>query len=324
MGKVAIIFPGQGSQYVGMGRDFYQNFSTARKIFEEADALLNYPLSKIIFEGPEEELRLTTNTQPAILTASLSIWSVLKEELGVTADYVAGHSLGEYSSLVAANSLKFTDALLLVRNRGLFMEEAVPNGEGTMAAIMGIETEKLKEICDEITEKGYIVNMANINTPNQVVISGTVAGVELASKMAKEQGAKRAIPLSVSGPFHSTLMKPAMDKLQPLIEKSTVDNASIPVVMNVTGLPEIEADNIKSNLIAQVISPVQWTKSIETMITDGVDTFIEVGPGKVLTGLVKKINKDVETYAIENIESFNAFKEEYNDLKGGMEYDTRG
>lgn len=318
MGKVAIIFPGQGSQYVGMGRDFYDNFATAKAVFEEADDLLNYSLSKIIFEGPDEELRLTTNTQPAILTTSLSIWSVLKEELGITADYVAGHSLGEYSSLVAANSLKFTDALLLVRNRGLFMEDAVPNGEGTMAAIMGIEAEKLKDICDEITEKGYIVNMANINTPNQVVISGAITGVELASKKAKEQGAKRAIPLSVSGPFHSSLMKPAMDKLQPLIEKSHVDNASIPVVMNVTGHKEVDANNIKSNIISQVVSPVQWTKSIETMIENGVDTFIEVGPGKVLTGLVKKINKDVKTYAIEDIGSFNAFKEEYIALKEGF------
>jgi len=317
MGKVAIIFPGQGSQYVGMGSDFYQGFATARAVFEEADSLLNYSLSKIIFEGPEEELRLTTNTQPAILTTSLSIWRVLKEELGITADYVAGHSLGEYSSLVAANSLSFHEALLLVRNRGLFMEEAVPNGEGTMAAIMGIEEEKLKEICDEITEKGYIVNMANINTPNQIVISGTTTGVELAGKVAKEQGAKRAIPLSVSGPFHSTLMKPAMDKLQPLIEKSSVVNASIPVVMNVTGSPESDTANIKSNLIEQVISPVQWTRSIETMVENGVDTFIEVGPGKVLTGLVKKINKDVITYAIEDIESFNSFKEEYIALKGG-------
>lgn len=317
MNKVAIVFPGQGSQYVGMGREFYNNFANAKNIIDEADKILGYSLSSIIFEGPEEKLRITTNTQPAILVISLAIWSVLNEELNLDIQFTAGHSLGEYSALVASGCLKLDDAIKLVRNRGQFMEEAVPNGKGTMAAIMGLERERLEKICNEITSNGYPVQLANINTPNQIVISGTIEGVELASKDAKELGARRITPLAVSGPFHSILMEPAKEKLSPLVNNTDLLTAKIPVVMNVTGKTEINHNSIKQNLIEQVVSPVLWTDSVEFMVANGVDTFIEVGPSKVLTGLIKKINKDVNVFSIEDLSSYNLFKEELFAIKGG-------
>ncbi|MFX0559703.1 ACP S-malonyltransferase [Tepidibacillus infernus] len=311
MQKIAIIFPGQGSQYVGMGSEFYKEYPSARETFQQADEWLGYSLSGLMFNGPEEDLRLTVHTQPAILTASLAIWNVVKE-MGVRPDFVAGHSLGEYSALTAAEGISFKDALQAVKKRGQWMEEAVPNGEGTMAAIMGMEKNELDQVCREITEKGHIVELANLNTPNQIVISGSKTGVEMASQEAKAKGARRVIPLAVSGPFHSRLMKPAKEKLQSYLNETKIVEPIVPVVMNVTGKPETNPVTIKHHLVEQVVSPVLWTDSIEWMIDQGIDTFVEVGPGKVLTGLVKKINNQIQTYSIEDITSFENFK---NSLK---------
>ena len=311
MGKIAVIFPGQGSQYIGMGLDFYQNYQVAKHIFTTADNILNDSLTKVIFTGPDDELKLTVNTQPAILLTSLAIWEVVREELGLKVDYLAGHSLGEYSALAAAGSISIAEALQLVRKRGRYMEEAVPAGEGTMAAIMGMEQDELTKLCAEVTAEGYSVELANINTPNQIVISGTKNGVEIAGERAKEQGARRVIPLSVSGPFHSRLMQPAKEQLAQAVENAAIQDARIPVVTNVTALPETLAEEIKNNLIKQVVSPVQWTNSVEWLVEAGVDTFIEVGPGKVLSGLVKKIAKDVQVFAIEDLASYSTFKEQF-------------
>jgi len=311
LGKIAVIFPGQGSQYIGMGLDFYQNYQVAKHIFTTADNILNDSLTKVIFTGPDDELKLTVNTQPAILLTSLAIWEVVREELGLKVDYLAGHSLGEYSALAAAGSISIAEALQLVRKRGRYMEEAVPAGEGTMAAIMGMEQDELTKLCAEVTAEGYSVELANINTPNQIVISGTKNGVEIAGERAKEQGARRVIPLSVSGPFHSRLMQPAKEQLAQAVENAAIQDARIPVVTNVTALPETSAEEIKNNLIKQVVSPVQWTNSVEWLVEAGVDTFIEVGPGKVLSGLVKKIAKDVQVFAIEDLASYSTFKEQF-------------
>ncbi|TCS79224.1 ACP S-malonyltransferase [Tepidibacillus fermentans] len=309
--KTAILFPGQGSQFVGMGYQFYQEFEEAREIYKQADDILDFPLSKLCFEGPEEQLRITMYTQPAIYVTSLAIWSVVKK-LGILPDFMAGHSLGEYTALTAAESIPYEEALRLVEKRGLFMEEAVPHGEGTMAAVMGIDRKGLEKVCRQVTEEGNVVELANINSPGQIVISGTKLGVELAAQRAKELGARRIIPLSVSGPFHSRLMKPARDRLQPLVTKLQIQEGRTPVVMNVTGRSETEPMRMKSNLIEQVVSPVLWTDSIEWMIAQGVDTFIEVGPSKVLSGLVKKINRTVTTYSIEDLDSFYQFQKEWS------------
>ena len=306
MDNFAVVFPGQGSQYVQMGFDFYNQFSAARQVFEQADEILEYSLSSIIFNGPDEKLRITQYTQPALYVTSLAIWSVFKD-LGLNPSFMAGHSLGEYSALAAAESLSFEDGLLMVSKRGEFMEEAVPAGLGTMAAVMGMDIEALTALCHQITEAGNVVELANMNTSNQIVISGTKAGVEQAIELAKLNGARRVIPLSVSGPFHSRLMQPAKEKLQPIVNNSEIYEAKIPVVMNVTGKGETNPLKIRTNLIDQVVSPVLWTNSVEWIIANGVDTFIEIGPGKVLAGLVKKIAKTANTYSIEDVASWNNF-----------------
>ncbi len=309
--KLAILFPGQGSQYVGMGQQFFQGFQEAKDVFEQANEILNYSLSELSFNGPEDQLKITMYTQPAIFVASLAIWEAVKKQ-GISVDYMAGHSLGEYTALTAAESLSYEEALRLVQKRGLYMEEAVPHGEGTMAAIMGMERQTLEMICHQVTEAGHVAELANLNTPNQIVISGTKIGVERASDLAKEKGARRVIPLPVSGPFHSRLMKPARDRLQPLVNDLQIQETRIPVVMNVTARAETEPLRIKSNLIEQVVSPVLWTDSIEWMVKQGVDTFIEVGPSKVLSGLVKKIDRSVTTYSIEDIDTFDHFQKEWS------------
>lgn len=298
MGKIAFVFPGQGSQYVGMGKEIFQLYPEARQCFEQADEALGFALSQLCFAGPEEELRQTYNTQPAILTISVACWTLLHKK-GVTPDYVAGHSLGEYSALVAAGSLRFLDAVRLVAKRGRFMENAVPSGTGTMAAILGLTFETVEEICRAASSTG-MVQPANYNCPGQVVIAGAASAVEEAITMAKEAGAKRAIMLNVSGPFHSSLMEPAAIKLSQELEKVEIVNPLIPVVANVNANFVNTGREVRDALVRQVANPVLWDSSVRKLIGHGVDTFVEVGPGKILSGLIKKINKQVTLFNVED------------------------
>ncbi|SFD86914.1 [Acyl-carrier-protein] S-malonyltransferase [Bacillus sp. OV194] len=311
MGKIAFLFPGQGSQSVGMAQELAQNFVEARTIFDTADEKLSISLSSIIFEGPEEDLKRTENTQPALLTASIAVLEVFKK-YGIKADYAAGHSLGEYSALVAAGSLSFEDAVNAVRQRGLFMEEAVPTGVGAMSAILGMKQEELEAITEKVTENGHAVQVANLNCPGQIVISGTAQGVADASSLAKENGAK-VIPLQVSGPFHSSLMEPAAEKMQDVLDSITIQDAEIPVLANVSAKPVTDAGEIKEKLVKQIYSPVRWEETINELMALGVDTFIEIGPGKVLSGLVKKVNRRANVIAISDEATINAAAEK---LKG--------
>lgn len=301
MGKVAFLFPGQGSQTVGMGNAFRKENSKAADIFSRADERLNYPLSKLIFEGPEERLKLTENTQPAILTTSIAVLQVVKEH-GLTADYTAGHSLGEYSALVAAGALSFEDAVYAVRQRGLYMEEAVPAGEGAMSAVLGLENEVLESIAEQVTGAGESVQLANLNAPGQIVISGTAKGVEIAGEKAKEAGAKRVLPLNVSGPFHSRLMKPAAAKFKNVLDEIGVRDADLPVIANVTANEMQTATDIYENLMAQLYSPVRWEETVKKLLDLGVDTFLEIGPGNVLCGLVKRVHRRATALPIQDPE----------------------
>jgi [acyl-carrier-protein] S-malonyltransferase len=285
--KMAFIFPGQGSQFVGMGKDL------AEKYLDEASEILGFDLKKLCFEGPEEELKKTEITQPAILTVSIAAFELLKSKNMPTPAAVAGHSLGEYSALVAASSLSFQDAVKIVHLRGKFMQEAVPLGEGSMAAILGLTKEKVEECCKKASSFG-VVSAANLNSPGQIVISGKKQAVEEAAKLCQEAGAKRVIPLQVSAPFHCSLMQPAADKLKLELEKIEIKDAQIPVVANATADYATKGSDIRNLLILQVTKSVLWEDSIRKMIGDGISSFVEVGPGKVLSGLIKKINRDVE------------------------------
>lgn len=299
MSKIAFVFPGQGSQIVGMCKEFYDAYPVAKRFFEEADEALGFSLSRLCFEGPEEELRLTANTQPAILTASIACAAVLKEH-GVSCDVAAGHSLGEYSALVNNGAMKFADAVRVVQKRGQFMQEAVPVGEGTMAAILGMESEKIVEICHQVqVETGEVVQAVNFNCPGQVVIAGTVGAIDKALVALKAAGAKRAILLPVSAPFHSSLMKPASMRLARVLAPIEIKDITVPVVANVTAAEVTSGSKIKDLLIKQAAMPVLWETSVRNMVDNGVDTFIEVGPGKVLTGFTKKIAKGLPALNVE-------------------------
>lgn len=302
MGKIAFVFPGQGAQAVGMGKDVYEALPQSRAVFEKGDEVLGFPLSKLIFEGPESELKQTVNTQPALVTASVAYLEALRD-LGVTPDYVAGHSLGEYSALVAAGVLSYEDAVRLVRLRGQFMEEAVPGGQGAMGATLGADRAALTELCRSISEAGNSVELANVNCPGQIVVSGTVAGVNEVVQRVKEAGGKRAIPLEVSGPFHSSLMKEAAEQLAAELQKVTFNVPVMPVIVNVTAAPVTDPEEIRNLLVAQVFSPVLWQDSVEWLIADGVDTFVEIGSGSVLAGLIRKIDKNVKLVNINSLES---------------------
>jgi len=313
MGKIAFVFPGQGSQVVGMGQKLAEQYPEVKEYFTKADKTLQDNLSHLIFEGPQEELTKTVNAQPALLTTSIAVLDFFLKS-GVRADFVAGHSLGEYTALVAAGALTFEEGVYAVRKRGEYMEKAVPNGEGTMAAVLGLDRVKLSEITKIIDESGFPVSLANLNCPGQIVISGSRTGVQLAGEKAKEAGAKRVIPLEVSGPFHSSLMEPASTELRAVLDEIGMLDAKIPVVANVTAEPMTSASEIKEKLIEQLYSPVLWEDSVQKMIDLGVDIFIEIGPGKVLSGLIKKVNRTVKTYAVSDEEScmvvMEALKEE--------------
>lgn len=303
MAKWALLFPGQGSQYVGMGKDLADNFKEAADVFAEADDALSEKLSTLCFEGPENDLKLTANTQPCILTVSIAALKVLQKEADITPVIVAGHSLGEYSALVASGALKFADAVRIVRKRGTFMQEAVPVGVGGMAAILGMDTEAVEKVC-EASAQGEFVAPANYNCPGQIVISGHIDAVKRAAEKAEAEGAKRAVMLPVSAPFHSALMKPAAERLlAEALAPVEVSDLSIPVLSNVEADLYPSKDKVKELLSQQVDHPVRWIEEMEKMMAEGVDRAFEIGPGKVLCGLMRKISRDVKMSNIENSET---------------------
>ena len=303
--KTAFVFPGQGSQKVGMLKDLYEAYPIVRERFAQADEALGYSISQLCFEGPDTELVKTANTQPAILTASVACYEILKEK-GFTPDIVGGHSLGEYSALVAAGVLDFKDAVYVVHKRGEYMQEAVPLGEGAMAAILALPREEVVRICGEVNDTVGSVQAVNFNCPGQIVIAGATKAVEVAAEKMKEAGAKRAVMLPVSAPFHSRLMEPAAKRLQEELDKIEVKDAQIPVVANISGEILKDGGTIKEALVTQAAAPVLWEDCVATMVDFGVTRFVEVGPGKVLTGFTKKINKAMELANVEDEASLAA------------------
>ena len=311
--KTAFFFPGQGSQKVGMVHDLYEKYDSVKKIIREADDTLGFSISKMMFEGPDTELMKTEFTQPAILTASVCCWQVLKEE-GVTPDVAAGHSLGEYSALVAAESVSFADAVRTVRQRGRFMQEAVPLGEGAMAAILGLDEDRIKAVCAEVGSRDGTVEAVNFNCPGQTVIAGAAKAVEAAVDALKAAGAKRAVILNVSAPFHSTLMKPAAERLAEVLDTIVIKDAKVPVAANVDGQLETAADVIKASLVRQAASPVLWIACVRQIQAFGAENIVEVGPGKTLTGFNRKIDKAIHC---ENVEDIPSLKKTLEFFQGG-------
>jgi [acyl-carrier-protein] S-malonyltransferase len=298
MSKLAFLFPGQASQYPGMGRDLAENFPESRAVFEEADEALGFAISKVCFEGSEEDLKLTENQQPAILTVSVAAYRAL-EGRGIQPDFAAGHSLGEYSALVAAGALKFADAVKLVRKRGRYMQEAVPAGEGAMAAILGLSPADVAEVCKKAAER-EVVSPANLNSPEQTVVAGSAAAVKRAVEIASQSGAKRAVILAVSAPFHCTMLMPAQRQLETDLRSAKFGELRFPVITNVDAEAVTTGDEARDALIRQVTLPVRWLDSVREMIEQGVKVFVEVGPGKVLAGLLRQIDRSVRCFNVED------------------------
>lgn len=306
MSKTAIVFPGQGAQKVGMAKDLYHVNKDATSVLESAQTTVDFDLLETMFTDKEKKLGETENTQPALLTHSIALLEALNR---IDADYTMGHSLGEYSSLVAAGVLKFEDAVKIVRKRGELMTQAFPNGVGSMAAVLGLSYEEVNEICKEISFGDQLIEPANINAPGQIVVSGHKALIDKLTKEGKSLGAKRVIPLAVSGPFHSSMMQVIEEDFASFIDQFTWNDAQFPIVQNYNAHGETKAETIKQNMVKQLYSPVQFIKSTEWLIDQGVDHFIEIGPGKVLSGLIKKINRDVKITSIQTLEDVKGWNE---------------
>ena len=311
MKRIAVMFPGQGSQHPGMGRALYE-IPECRNIFDRTDEELGYSLSKTCFEGSKERLRLTEITQPGILAVSVAAWKLLEKD-GFFPDFVMGHSLGEYSALVANGCLRFRDAVSLVEKRGKFMQEAVAPGAGAMYAVLGLDFEKVSEACAEVRRSGGVVSPANDNAPDQVVIAGEKDAVEEAAALASQRGAKRVVPLQVSAPFHSELMKPAQDKLAPFLHRTDFSGFQCPLVNNVDAKVVTRPEDAREGLIRQVASPVRWRSSVELLLEEKVETVIEVGPGKVLSGIAKRMWQDWTVLNFEDPEGYEIVRRELED-----------